>query len=182
MTVNIGIIIIVEDKRMDVRAKLINKHSVYVVDIEEMKKKEQFRLEQNVSALKDVDKMSASCKKYKKMYDLAIKELEQMSHFVESEMPELEDFDVAAPYYEEIKGVIYQMWEIQHNDAHLISEEIEKAKEELEASDYKVIKCNEADLLKETPPYDIRKLHKERQALRDRINELKNKIVNISPK
>ena len=50
--------------------------------------------------------------------------------------------------------------------------EIEMLKAELSATDYKIIKCSEAQLVGETLPYDIAVLHAERQALRDRINEL----------
>lgn len=52
------------------------------------------------------------------------------------------------------------------------SEEIERLKSELQESDYKVIKCAEAMLVGAEMPYDVESLHKERQALRDKINEL----------
>lgn len=42
----------------------------------------------------------------------------------------------------------------------------------LKASDYKIIKSYECKLIGESAPYDIRAVHKERQAQRDRINEL----------
>lgn len=45
-------------------------------------------------------------------------------------------------------------------------------KEQLSATDYKIIKCSEAQLVGEELPYDIVALHAERQAIRDQINEL----------
>ena len=52
------------------------------------------------------------------------------------------------------------------------SEEIERLKSELQEGDYKVIKCAEALTIGAEMPYDVESLHKERQALRDKINEL----------
>lgn len=50
--------------------------------------------------------------------------------------------------------------------------DIESLKSELQESDYKVIKCAEALTIGAEMPYDVKSLHKERQALRDKINEL----------
>lgn len=50
--------------------------------------------------------------------------------------------------------------------------DIESLKSELQESDYKVIKCAEAMVVGAEMPYDVASLHKERQALRDKINEL----------
>ena len=55
-----------------------------------------------------------------------------------------------------------------------VQEEIASLKAELESTDYKIIKCSEAQLVGEALPYDIVALHEERQALRDRINELES--------
>ncbi len=52
------------------------------------------------------------------------------------------------------------------------SVKIRKLKEQLSATDYKVIKCAECQLLGEEMPYDVAELHAERQALRDQINQL----------
>lgn len=43
---------------------------------------------------------------------------------------------------------------------------------ELNSSDYKVIKCAECLALGLDMPYDINLLHQQRQAARDRINEI----------
>lgn len=58
------------------------------------------------------------------------------------------------------------------------SEEIERLKSELQDSDYKVIKCAEAICLNEEFPYNMTELHNERQALRDKINELESEVQN----
>lgn len=54
--------------------------------------------------------------------------------------------------------------------------EIERLKSELQDSDYKVIKCAEAMAVGADMPYDVASLHKERQALRDKINELEEQL------
>lgn len=56
--------------------------------------------------------------------------------------------------------------------------EIERLKSELQASDYKVIKCAEAICLNAEMPYNMTELHNERQALRDKINELEKTLNN----
>ena len=56
------------------------------------------------------------------------------------------------------------------------SSEIERIKSELQESDYKVIKCAEALTIGADMPYDVASLHKERQALRDKINELESEV------
>lgn len=43
-------------------------------------------------------------------------------------------------------------------------------KKQLQQTDYKIIKCYEYELAGEEPPYDMKALHTERQALRDEIN------------
>lgn len=58
------------------------------------------------------------------------------------------------------------------------SVEIERLKSELQESDYKVIKCAEALTIGAEMPYDVTALHKERQALRDKINELESEVQN----
>lgn len=73
-----------------------------------------------------------------------------------------------------------------HFEAAMAQKELEQAKAEaqaqidelkaqLSASDYKVIKCMEAQLTGEEMPYDIEAIHAERQATRDLINALENK-------
>ena len=57
-------------------------------------------------------------------------------------------------------------------DRRKIRDEIEAHKTALSDSDYKITKCYEASLLGQELPYDVAALHTERQALRDKINEL----------
>ena len=56
--------------------------------------------------------------------------------------------------------------------------EIERLKSELQESDYKVIQCAEAMAVGAEMPYDVASLHNERQALRDKINELESEVQN----
>lgn len=56
--------------------------------------------------------------------------------------------------------------------------DIESLKSELQESDYKVIKCAEAMAVCAEMPYDVASLHKVRQALRDKINELESEVQN----
>lgn len=53
-----------------------------------------------------------------------------------------------------------------------VSVKIQKLKQQLEETDYKVIKCAECQLLGQEMPYDVQTLHIERQAIRDQINRL----------
>ena len=50
------------------------------------------------------------------------------------------------------------------------AERIAELKKQLSATDYKVIKCAESQLLGQEMPYDVAKLHADRQAIRDEIN------------
>ena len=67
--------------------------------------------------------------------------------------------------------------QVVDNNGLLLSE-IERLKSELQESDYKVIKCAEAVCLNAELPYNMTELHKERQALRDKINELESEVQN----
>ena len=61
-----------------------------------------------------------------------------------------------------------------------IQMEIERLKSELKESDYKVIKCAEAMAVGAEMPYDVASLHKVRQALRDKINELESEVGDVT--
>ena len=65
--------------------------------------------------------------------------------------------------------------EPQPTEQELREREIEQLKAELAESDYKVIKLAEALAIGGDMPYNALALHQERQALRDRINELEGK-------
>lgn len=67
-------------------------------------------------------------------------------------------------------------WEEYVTPAELVEqerkqEEIRVSRRELNATDYKVIKCIEAFLCGEPMPYDIHSLHREREESRRVINE-----------
>ena len=64
------------------------------------------------------------------------------------------------------------------DDNGLLLSEIDRLKSELQDSDYKVIKCAEALTIGAKMPYDVESLHKVRQALRDKINELESEVQN----
>lgn len=51
-------------------------------------------------------------------------------------------------------------------------EQVRELKSRLSATDYKVIKCSECQLLGLEMPYDMAQLHSQRQAIRDQINQL----------
>lgn len=63
-------------------------------------------------------------------------------------------------------------------DKKKVETEIDTLKAELSDSDYRIIKCYEAALQKTDTPYDVDTLCAERQALRDKINELESKLTN----
>lgn len=56
--------------------------------------------------------------------------------------------------------------------------EIDSIKKQLFDTDYQVIKCAEYSQAGLEAPYDVEELHKTRQALRDKINELENELKN----
>lgn len=62
------------------------------------------------------------------------------------------------------------------NERELIEQKIRDLTCDLAASDYKIIKCYEYSLIGEPMPYDVAEANAERQSMRDRINELQNKV------
>lgn len=60
----------------------------------------------------------------------------------------------------------------RRRDVQSVKDEIQALKDSLSESDYKITKCYEASLLGTELPYDIEELHTQRQAERDKINEL----------
>lgn len=63
-----------------------------------------------------------------------------------------------------------------------LTAQIISLKEELSETDYQVIKCAECTALNYEMPYDIEALHKNRQAIRDKINEFETKITELEVK
>ena len=56
---------------------------------------------------------------------------------------------------------------------------IEELQSQLSESDYKIIKCYEYALAGLDLPYDVVKLHEERQLLRDKINRLQGGVTDV---
>jgi hypothetical protein len=63
-------------------------------------------------------------------------------------------------------------------DRRKVRADIQALKDGLSNSDYKIMKCYEASLMSEAAPYDVNELHIERQANRDRINDLELLLKN----
>lgn len=68
---------------------------------------------------------------------------------------------------------------IEIPDLQKVKRDIERLKEVLASSDYKVIKCYEAALIGSEMPYEIKALYNERQLLRDKINELEARYASL---
>ena len=82
------------------------------------------------------------------------------------------------PYIDIVEGEII-VKEEEKSEAiarELLLKEIADIKEQLNATDYKIIKASEYNLAGLECEYDIQELHIQRQALRDRINELEESI------
>lgn len=58
--------------------------------------------------------------------------------------------------------------------------QIDALKQEIESTDYQIIKCYEYALNNLDLPYDVAELHAERQALRDQINALEENLHALS--
>lgn len=54
--------------------------------------------------------------------------------------------------------------------------EIEQLKAQLSESDYKVVKLAECLAIGSEMPYNAQELHQQRQAIRDRINQLESEV------
>ena len=60
--------------------------------------------------------------------------------------------------------------------------ELSSLEKQLSDGDYKIIKSYECSLMNIEIPYDIEQLHSERQNIRDRINSLREEIVDFEIK
>ena len=69
--------------------------------------------------------------------------------------------------------------EKQYIESIDIAEEIAFLESELSATDYKIIKCYEYSLAGLDLPYDISKLHQERQEIRDKINTIQGGATDV---
>ena len=73
----------------------------------------------------------------------------------------------------ELDNVKYQAV-LDAKNVESVLEQVTKLKHQLSESDYKVIKCYEAQLTSEPLPYDITPLITDRQRIRDEINILES--------
>lgn len=64
------------------------------------------------------------------------------------------------------------MGKITDEEREQLEQEMISLEWALKAADYEVIKCYEYEKCGMKAPYDIEAIHKERQAKRDRINEI----------
>lgn len=83
------------------------------------------------------------------------------------------DKQIVNPTHEQLIAEGWQVYEPptpSEDDLRLA--EIEDLKQQLAESDYKVVKLAEALAIGAEMPYNAMALHQERQALRDRINQL----------
>lgn len=62
---------------------------------------------------------------------------------------------------------------------YYLNRDRQKLIESLQASDYKIIKATEYEALGLDCEYDLNALHQERQSIRDQINLLEEKIVEL---
>lgn len=88
------------------------------------------------------------------------------------------DFVIIPIPYDAGDHIGYQY--VKKFDVQKIRAEIQTLKDELSATDYRVMKCYEASLTGAPLPYDIDSLSTERQLKRDSINELEAKMENYA--
>lgn len=176
------------------KAKILGKNVIDIIDydarVQEFKKQYDLYI---ISNSVDDDTINAILKKKedkrtesdlvkivlrKKAEDAYKEALETLSDYKDIEVvpysgEEEGELDKIIPYYENGEKVVYQKFKLVKNDEFLISEKISLLKTELSESDYKVIKCYEASILKsDDMPYDVQNLAEERQTKRDEINRL----------
>ena len=124
-----------------------------------------------------------------------IVEIKQVDDFTQEELLEMveqgwrEIIDVEKPSYNEDIEYLHRYVKIEddgsYKNVYVVMTDRDKAvnqisllKQQLADTDYKVIKNMEAQLVNEELPYDSVALHGERQALRDKINELEELLKN----
>lgn len=90
----------------------------------------------------------------------------------ESQMITEEGFNIEIIPYDAGEHISYRY--VKSFDQKEVSNKIKSLKKELSAGDYKIIKCYEASLAGESLPYDVETLRKQRQSVRDQINELES--------
>ena len=89
-----------------------------------------------------------------------------------------EDFIVLAEAVEEAEKISWVY--IEKPDIKGLHKKIKELQGTLASTDYRVIKCYEAHLSGEHLPYDVQNLHSLRQALRDKINSIEDRIAELT--
>lgn len=94
--------------------------------------------------------------------------------YTEEEIPAmvLSDFQSLELTYKDEGFQIVGYYEVVDNSPEKVVAEIERLKSKLTSTDYQIIKSYEYALIDQPLSYDISTLHSERQAIRNRINEL----------
>ena len=80
-------------------------------------------------------------------------------------------------HIEKIGDKLYEIKAVpERTEEEIKQDHIAELKEQLNSTDYKIIKCSECSLVGIELPYDIVELHAKRQALRDEINNLEKGV------
>ena len=98
--------------------------------------------------------------------------------FIYSDEPEIIEGQVLELSYSLRNGKVHRNQNIAVDKKHF-ENKVENLKKELESSDYKIIKCYEASLVGGVMPYDVITLTSEREAIRGKINNIKDLIVSL---
>lgn len=98
--------------------------------------------------------------------------------FVYSDEPETVEGQALELSYTLQKGKVHRNWNIAVDKKHY-ENKIGVLKKELESSDYKIIKCYEASLVGGTMPYDVVSLTSAREAIRGKINDIEDFVINL---
>lgn len=179
------------------KAKIVSKYSVSVIDydaevnkIETIFNSEIIKCKVNDDAInailakkddkRTVEELQAIVKRKEldDWKDSQLKELDGYLDFVSSKFNGyLGEYESAKPYYIEEDEKVIQKWEVVENSKTKILAKIDALKDELEQTDFKVIKCYEAALFSSEMPYDVNNLISERQAKRDKINSLRKLVT-----
>ena len=104
------------------------------------------------------------------------KEWKPVDAIDEAQMDAGDDNYIVVPHPYDAGDHIAYRYE-RKRDLQRVRAEIAGLKDNLAGSDYKVAKCYEASLTGGEMPYDVNALIQERQAARDRINELEALLV-----
>jgi hypothetical protein len=92
-------------------------------------------------------------------------------------MPEIGEFQATIPAYSEDVDRITLAWKIVEHSPEKVVAEISRLQSELAATDYQVVKSYEYAIAGQAAPYDIGALYTERQAVRNRIDQLEELLV-----